>query len=320
MGDQQGPVAGIDYPRNFDEFNRFFIDEASCREYLFRVRWKQGYQCLRCGSRTSPWVTARGYLHCRRCESELSITAGTVFERTRSPLKTWFLAMWLVTSQKQGASASGLQRVLGVGSYQTVWTWLHKLRRAMVRPGRSPLRGWVEVDETYVGGTEKGSKRGRGAEKKEIVAIAVELHPPKGWGRVRMRRIPDVSGASLMPFVADFVEPGSEIHTDGWSGYHELSKHGYSHNRTVLSDSGDPAHVAMPGVHRISSLLRRWLLGTHQGSVSGKHLDYYLDEFTFRFNRRTSGSRGLLFYRLIEQAVATAPTLYRHLVEDNHNM
>lgn len=320
MADQQGPVGGIDYPRNFDEFNRFFANEEFCRDYLFRLRWKQGYQCLRCGSKTSPWVTARGYLHCKSCEGELSITAGTVFERTRSPLKTWFLAMWLITSQKHGASASGLQRVLDLGSYQTAWTLMHKLRRAMVRPGRSPLSGCVEVDETYVGGTEKGSKRGRGAEKKEIVAIAVELHSPKGFGRVRMRRIPDVSGASLIPFVCDFVKIGSEIHTDGWSGYNGLPKHGYTHNRTVLSDSGDPAHVAMPGVHRISSLLRRWLLGTHQGSVSGKHLDYYLDEFTFRFNRRTSGSRGLLFYRLMEQAVATAPTLYRQLVDSKHNI
>jgi transposase-like protein len=228
--------------------------------------------------------------------------------------------MWFMTSQKHGASALGLQRMLGLGSYQTAWTWLHKLRRAMVRPGRERLHGRVEVDETYVGGSESGSKRGRGSEKKQIVVIAVEIHSPMGFGRIRMRRITDVKGVSLVPFVCDVVEQGSEILTDGWSGYNDLHKQGYKHNKTVLSDSGDPAHVVMPGVHRIASLLKRWLLGTHQGAVSGKHLDYYLDEYTFRFNRRASRSRGMLFYRLMEQTVATAPLPYRLLVQGNHNM
>jgi transposase-like protein/DNA-directed RNA polymerase subunit RPC12/RpoP len=320
MEDKQGPIAGIDYPRTFNEFNRFFTDEASCRAYIARLRWPNGYQCLKCGSKASPWVTSRGYIHCRQCESEISVTARTIFEDTRNPLKTWFLAMWFVTSQKHGASALGLQRVLGLGSYQTAWTWLHKLRRAMIRPGRTRLNGHVEVDETYIGGAESGGKRGRGAGKKEIVAIAIEIHIPKGFGRVRMRRIPNVSGASLIPFVCDFVEPGSVILTDGWKGYNDLPKHGYVHNKTILSNTGDPAHVAMPGVHRVSSLLKRWLLSTHQGAVSSKHLDYYLDEYTFRFNRRLSHSRGLLFYRLMEQAVVTAPTSYRNIVDVNHNI
>ena len=318
MADEQGRFPRTKYPRTFQELDRFFRNEDACRRYLAELRWPDGYRCPRCGSEDSPWVTARGYLHCRECEGEVSITAGSVFEGTRKPLRSWFLAMWFVTSQKHGASALGLQRVLGLGSYQTAWTWLHKLRRAMVRPGRERLRGRVEVDETYVGGAEEGGKRGRGAEK-EIVAIAVEVLAPRGFGRVRMRRVPDVSGASLIPFVGNFVEPGSEIRTDGWRGYNALSRHGYTQLKTVLSDSGNPAHVAMPGVHRIASLLKRWLLGTHQGAVSGKHLDYYLDEFTFRFNRRASRSRGLLFHRLMEQAVATGPTRYRDLVDGNHN-
>src|SRR4030067_3452454 len=176
----------------------------------------------------------------------------------------------------------------------------------MVRPCRERLHGSVEVDETYVGGAEKGGKRGRCAENKEIVVIAVEVFLPKGFGRIRMRRVPDLSGDSLVPFICDVVEPGSEILTDGWSGYNSLSQHSYTHGRTVLSESGDPAHVAMPGVHRIAALLKRWLLGIHQGAGSAKHLEYYLDEYTFRFNRRTSRSRGMLFYRLMQQAVATA--------------
>jgi transposase-like protein len=228
--------------------------------------------------------------------------------------------MWFVTSQKDGASALGLQRVLGLGSYQTAWTWLHKLRRAMVRPGRDRLRGRIEVDETYVGGSKVGGHRGRGSEGKEIVVIAVEVHSPKGFGRVRMRRVPDVSGSSLVPFVCEVAEKGSVILTDGWGGYNQLSECGYEHEQVILSDTGDPAHVSMPGVHRIAALLKRWLLSTHQGSFSAKHLEYYLDEYTFRFNRRKSQSRGLLFYRLVEQAVQTAPLTYRQIVERTHNL
>jgi len=313
-------TAGIDYPRNLQEFDRWFADEAACRSYIFRVRWPEGYECFRCRSKAPPWVTSRGYLHCRQCGGEISITAGTVFERTGKPLRVWFQAIWLVTSQKHGASALGLQRVLGLGSYQTAWTWLHKLRRAMLRPGRERLHGSVEVDETYVGGAATGGKRGRGAGNKQIVVIAVEVLRPKGFGRIRMRRVPDVSGDSLVPFICNVAEPGTEILTDAWGGYNSLSKHNYMHSRTVLSDSGDPAHVAMPGVHRIAALLKRWLLGIHQGAVSGKHLDYYLDEHTFRFNRRTSRSRGMLFYRLIQQAVATTAVPYRQLVDGNNKI
>jgi transcription elongation factor Elf1 len=226
MDDRMGPKAGTDYPRCYQEFVEWFGDNAACRRYLQERRWPQGFQCPQCGKHSQPWTTAREYLHCRDCGAEVSVTAGTVFERTRISLKTWFAAMWFVTSQKDGASALGLKRVLGFGSYQTAWTWLHKLRRAMVRPGRDRLRGRIEVDETYVGGSKVGGQRGRGSEGKEIVVIAVEVHSPKGFGRVRMRRIPDVSGSSLVPFVCDVAERGSTILTDGWRGYNQLSKCG----------------------------------------------------------------------------------------------
>jgi transposase-like protein len=313
MNDAASPVAGRDYPRTFSEFDCFFPDEAACREYLRRLRWPAGFVCPRCGKQVEAWMTARGYLHCRTCGGQTSITGGTVFQGTRKPLRTWFLAMWFVTSQKHGANALGLQRVLGLGSYQTAWTWLHKLRRAMVRPGRERLCGQVEVDESYVGGEEE-AVHGRQTDTKAIVAIAVEMRQPKGFGRVRIKRVADVSAASLGSFVGQAVQPGSIVHTDGWKGYNNLSKQGYRRRVTVLSDSGDPAHVLMPGVHRVASLLKRWLLGTHQGAVSNKHLDYYLDEFTFRFNRRTSASRGLLFFRLMQQAAATPATSYQVLI------
>ena len=219
-----------------------------------------------------------------------------------------------MTNQKLGVSALGLQRVLGFKSEQTAWTMLHKYRRAMVRRDRDKLAGDAEVDETYVGGVSRGGKRGRGAEKKCIVAIAVELHVPKGFGRVRMRHVPDVRAASLVPFVCDAVEAGSLIRTDGHKGYDALPSHGYRRKKLILSASNSPAHVSMPAVHRVASLLKRWLLGTHHGSVRSEHLQSYLEEFTFRFNRRHSRRRGLLFYRLLQQVVLTPPVPYKEIV------
>jgi len=233
------------------------------------------------------------------------VTAGTIFDKTRTPLTTWFEAAWHVTTAKNGLSAKTLERTLGV-RYRVAWAMLQRLRVAMVRAEREQLSGEVEVDETFLGGPKPGGKRGRGAIK-SVVVIAVEIKQPKGFGRVRMRHIPDASGAHLVPFVSDVVLPGASVLTDGWRGYNGLVGRGYAHKRTILHTSDDPAHVLMPGVHRIASLLKRWVLGTHQGSVTPDHLQSYLEEFTFRFNRRTSRSRGLLFRRLLEQAVVTGP-------------
>lgn len=301
MSEKTHPVGGVDYPRTLQEFDEWFSSESACVEYLRRLRWAEEFRCPNCGGNKA-WLTGRGLLRCSSCQRQTSVIAGTLFEGTRKPLRTWFQAMWYVTSQKFGGNALGLKRVVGFGSYQTAWTWLHKMRHAMVRPGRDRLSGKVEVDETYVGGKETGV-RGRKTEKKAIVVVAVEIYEPYGFGRVRLRQVTDVSEASLVPFVCEMVDPGSEVLTDGWGGYNTLSEHTYIHSKTILSSSGDPAHVSMPGVHRIAALLKRWLLGTHQGSVSNKYLDYYLDEYTFRFNRRTARARGLLFYRLVEQAV-----------------
>lgn len=319
MKDAPNPVAGVDYPRTYQQFLSWFADEKDCRSYLLKCRWPHGFKCAHCGWLGEPWTTARGYLHCQQCGSETSVTAGTIFDRTRMPLRTWYAAIWFMMSQKDGTSALGLQRVLGFGSYQTAWTWLHKMRRAMVRPDRERLSGKVEVDETYVGGFQPGDKPGRGGVRRSVVVIAVETQEPKGFGRVRMRRVADASGDSLVHFVSDVVEKGSEILTDGWKGYNRLTQLGYTHRPTAVSNSGDPAHVSMPAVHRVAALLKRWLLGTHQGAVSAKHLDYYLDEYTFRFNRRSARSRGLLFYRLLQQAASTSPVSFCQIVEDDHN-
>ena len=312
MSEHQGhPVGGIDYPQTLQEFDAWFSTEEACARYLQRLRWLEGFKCPSCGG-AKAWQTGRDLLRCAACQRQTSLTAGTIFEGTRKALRTWFQAMWYLTSQKSGVSALGLKRVLGLGSYQTAWVWLHKLRRAMVRPGRELLNGCVEVDETYVGGEEEGTA-GRYTETKAIVVIALEMLSPKGFGRVRLRQVRDVSGESLLGFIRAAVAPGATVMTDGWSGYNSVATSGYLHRRTVISTSGSPAHVAMPGVHRVASLLKRWLLGTHHGAVSPEHLDYYLDEYTFRFNRRTSRARGLLFHLLMEQAVHTAPAGYAHI-------
>ena len=255
-----------------------------------RLRWPEGFQCPRCHSGKA-WTTARGLLHCEKCGHQTSLTAGTLFEGTRKPLRVWFQAAWYLTNQKFGVSALGLKRILGLGSYQTAWTWLHKLRRAMVRPGRDLLTGRIEVDETYIGGNEEGVF-GRQLKGKSLVVIALETMSPKGFGRVRLRQVPDASGASL-------------------------STQGYHHERRIISGSGNQAHFVLPGPHRIASLLKRWLLGTHHGAVRHEHLEYYLDEYTFRFNRRRSRARGLLFHRLIEQAVNLSPATYGQIIGEN---
>jgi transposase-like protein len=306
MEEPRHPVSGVDYPGTFQEFDEWFRSENACLDYIANLRWPKGFICPGCGEFTDkPSLMRRGLFLCRECKRQTSITAGTLFHGSHKPLRTWFLAMWFVTSEKHGASALGLQRVLGFGSYNTAWTWLHKLRRAMVRPGRDQLTGAVEVDETYVGGI--GTKvRGRGAKRKTIVAIAAEVRG-RGPGRIRMAKIPDLSAPSLRGFLRDNVQKGAKLRTDAWSGYNGIDVMGYKHTVINISDTGDPAHVVMPCVHRVASLLDRWWLGIHQGAIRPSHLDYYLDEFTFRFNRRTSRARGLLFYRLMEQAIDCSP-------------
>ncbi len=220
-----------DYPRTLAELETRFSSEQACRDYLLRLRWPEGVRCSRC-SESKVWSLRAGLWQCTRCRYQISVTAGTIFQDTRTPLTIWFRAMWWVTSQKNGVSALGLQRVLGLGSYQTAWAWLHKLRRAMVRPGRDRLSGRVEVDETYLGGLEEGV-RGRQTESKAVIVVAAE-EDGKGIGRIRMRRIPDASAQSLVPFVKESVEPGHVVHTDGWLGYAPLESHGYIHKITFL--------------------------------------------------------------------------------------
>lgn len=304
----------MDYPRDWPEFLRFFGDEAACLSYLERLRWPGGFGCPGCGYGAA-WRTKRGLWVCRGCGRQSSVTAGTLLAGTRTPLSSWFAAVWQLTNQKQGLSALGLQRMLGLGSYETAWAQLHKLRRAMVRPGRELLDGLVEVDEGYVGGREVGVA-GRLTEDKAIVACAVEVRPGarESAGRVRLTRLERVTKKTLEGFVCEAAAAGARVRTDGWNAYAGLPELGFHHEPINLTATAESASTSMPHVHRVFALLKRWLLGTHQGSVESHQLDYYLDEFSFRFNRRRSSHRGLLFYRLLQEVVATEPIPLKQLV------
>lgn len=306
-----------EYPMTFDEFARLFLMEEQCRDYLYRIRWPNGFVCQKCGTVAEPWQIGNMVYRCTSCRGETSVIAGTIFQDTRKPLRTWFTAIWWVTTQKSGASAMGLQQILGLKSYTTAWTWLHKIRTAMVNPNRTKLSGTVEVDECYIGGEEHGGKRGRGTSNKSLVVIAVELLEGRNQlGRVRMKAVPDMSKESLQGFIEENVEIGSTIITDGWSSYVSLRESGYMHTVPKKFEVADPENI-LPHVHMIISLLKRWLLGTHQGAVQEMHLQAYLDEYVFRFNRRKAAKRGLLFYRLIECAMQVPPTTQDQLLGHN---
>ncbi len=298
-----------DFPKTLLELERRFSCEGACAEYLAALRWPGGWVCPRCAG-TDAWSVRRKRWLCGYCRYEMSVTAGTVFQDSHLPLTIWFRAMWQITSQKNGISALGLQRVLGLGSYKTAWAMLHKLRRAMVRPGRERLDGVVEVDETYWGGEETGAI-GRRTEIKAMIIVAAQ-EDGKGIGRIRLRSIPNLTKGTLHGFIAQAITPGSTVRTDGLPAYMGLD--GYAHDRQTQRHQAEGEHV-LPRVHRVISLLKRWLLGTHQGAIGQDHLNDYLDEFTFRFNRRTSTSRGKLFYRLAQQVVQVGPAPFATLIK-----
>ena len=302
------------YPANQMEFEEMFKTEQDCIDYLASLRWPNGFECPQCGS-IRFWKKNKGRYECCDCHKETKVTTNTTFHKTTKPLMVWFHAIWWMVAQKNGVSAKGLQKILGLGSYQTAWTWLHKFRRLMVLSGRSKLHGTVEVDEVLVGGKTSG-KRGRGAEGKSLIAVAVEVKGRK-TGRVRLEKIQDASGKSLKEFIEKNIEPSSTVVTDGWASYSEIEKMGYIHKiqRAVVKEDDEEI---LPNVHRIASLLKRWLLGTHQSYLNKNKLGYYLDEYVFRYNRRTSNSRGLLFMRLLEQAVITEPVTYNEIIKENH--
>jgi transposase-like protein len=299
------------YPRNFEEFLEWFSAEEDCAGYLESIRWPAGFVCPKCGGKKA-WRTDRGLWHCQGCQRQSSVTVGTVFEDSRKPLRLWFHVMWLMMAQKTGLSARNLCDTYGFGSYQTAWGWLQKLRSVMIRIGRERLAGRVEVDEAYVGGQKEGT-RGRGAEGKTLVLVAVEGDTKKKLGRVRFRCVATIDRKTVESFVQDYVEPGAIVVTDGLSVYDKLGVAGFDHRPHVVSTGGEEARKQLDHVHLVISLVKRWLGGTHHGAVTPSHLQAYLDEFSFRFNRRLSQHRGKLFYRLMQQAVTQRPPAVKAL-------
>lgn len=291
-----------DFPKNLLEFEEYYKTEQDCIDYLFKLRWPDGFVCPRCKSKDS-WKHSNGLSECRSCNLRTSVISGTILQDTKKPLKLWFYAIWHITSQKYGANALGMQRILGFGSYRTAWAWLHKLRRGMLRPERDKIDGIIQVDEIFIGGKKSG-KRGRGSEGKTLVLVMVQLHGER-IGRIRLSIIPNASSVSLNEKILESIEIGSKIQTDGWRGYNKLKKIGYI--REVVESSASVGDDILPHCHMVASLLKRWLMGTLQGAVSPEHLAYYLDEFTFRFNRRTSKHRGKLFYRVLQNIVKIEP-------------
>jgi transposase-like protein len=275
-----------------------FATEEACRQYVSDIRWDGVPTCPTCKG-TSVWKVRRELLKCKTCRRDFSVTAGTAFGGSRIPLRIWFQALWCMVSQKNGVSALGLGHALGIKRYETAWYLLQRIRGAMVRPHREQLEGLVEVDEVFIGGVKPG-KRGRGALGKVLILVAVEDKDEMGIGRIRIEIIGDATAVSLRQAIRTMIESGSTIRTDEWKGYTAQALHGYQH--TVMKrHSLEPGEDPTPLVHRIASLLKRWLLGTHHGRVEETHLRMYLNEFIFRFNRRKSKSRGKLFYRLIQQ-------------------
>lgn len=298
------------FPENMMDFLERFATEKACLAYLCKVRWPQGFVCPECAGRQG-WKTNRGTVFCGQCQKQTSPTARTILHHSRTALRKWFLAAWLLCTQKTGVSAKTLQRELKVGS-KTAWLMLQKLRQATIRADRSQLTGRVEVDETFVGGQESGVV-GRQAGDKALVVIAVELEGKK-VGRVRWRLIPDASGASLVGFLKDCVTPGTTVHTDDWNGYHGVRAAGFVHRVNVLQGDAERVRKFFPHVHLVASLLKRWLLATHQRRVEKAHLQVYLDEYAFRFNRRRSKHVGKIFYRLMEQMVLRKAKGYKDIV------
>jgi transposase-like protein len=306
-----------DLPRDLPSFLKRFGSDTKCRAYLVRALWPEGFRCRACGHDQAYSHKKRLIEECRACGKQHSILAGTIFEQTKTGLARWFLAIYLVTSSKGGISAMELQRQMGFGSYGTAWSWLHKIRKAMVRPERRPLGERVEADETYLGGPRPG-RGGRGAGGKSVVAGVVETARGKArgrrLGRLRLAIVPDASANSLGGFLAQNVAVPAVVATDGWSGYGRLAAAGYAHEPINLTASWGDAVLRLPAIHLVFGLAKRWLLGTHHGAVSTKHLQAYLDEYVFRFNRRTAKRIAHRFARLIEQAVQTPPVTYRRIV------
>lgn len=308
VGDPVRLARALKPPKSLREFNRRFATETDCEEFLFAVRYPQGFVCPSCAVEHGWALKGKRLIECANGH-KVSLTSGTVLHRTRQELQTWFYAVYLMTTLTPGISALQFQRQLGIKRYETAFQMLHKIRSVLVAPGRELLRNVVEVDETFVGGKDP-DRDGRGGDKILVVgAVEVMIYSElktrktrQRTGRVRLSIVPNASADSVAGFVEREVDPGATVHTDGWDGYRRLTRSGYDHQRWVQGKNRD-AKPVLPHIHRIFSNLKAWLQGTHHGRVEPKYLQAYLNEYTFRFNRRFW--RGPAFLRALTLMVGT---------------
>ena len=292
-----------DFPKTATEFDERFSTEEDCRAYLIAARWGGSPECARCGSKRL-WTLGDGAkFECADCRHQTSLTAGTVLEKTRKPLKMWFRAIFEISARRTGISGKDLQRIMGFGSYETAWTWLQKLRSAMVRSDSEPMGPFVQTDEALVGG--------KGGPHKEMVLVAAEAN-----GRVRLAHVENNDTGTCERFVSGQIAADAHVVTDGHAGYNEESLGERSHDAVVQTKAERREHDAVQACHWTISLLKRWLIGTHAGAVSDKHLQAYLDEFAFRHNRRKTKGVGRIAARVIESLLAKPPIPMRKLVDD----
>jgi len=313
------------YPENFIDFIDYFATDLDCRNYILAMRWGNGFTCSTCGH-NEYWTNEKiSYCICRECRHRISLLAGTVMQDSKLPVRVWFAAMWLFVTQKDGISAKSLQENLGLCSYRSSWSLLHKLRVAMVRSDREKLSGVVEVDEEYIGGVLEDGKKGRGSENKQLVVVAVQLEKIPGnnpnrpllrdyrLAKIRAKHIPNASKIELHNFIKENIEKGSTIIRDGWAGYSGIDDEGY-HSEIIKMSEATSEEEKLPHIHLAISLIKRWILGTYQGNIDENNLQIYLEEYAFRFNRKTSHNRGWLFYRMVQGALSTRPHPYESLL------
>ena len=313
------------YPKNIIEFMDRFPTDIECRKYLLSIRWEDGFFCPTYGHNEYWTNEESSYCICCKCRYRISLLAGTIMQDSKLPVRIWLTAMWLFVTQKDGISAKSLQENLGLRSYKSAWSLLHKLRIAMVRSDREKLSGIIEVDEEYIGGTLEGGKRGRGSENKQLVAVAVQLDKISGdnpdrpllrdyrLSKIRAKHIPSASKVELHAFIKENITQGSTLIRDDWSGYYGIDDEGY-HSKITKTSKSTSEEDKLPHIHLAISLIKRWILGTYQGSIDEYNLQTYLEEFTFRFNRKTSHNRGWLFYKMLQGAMATEPHIYESLL------
>ena len=303
MADADTDALWRNFPKTAPEFEARFATEEDCRAYWIEARWGGKPACAACSSERV-WPERGGTLfECAACGHQTSLTSGTLLQGTRKPFKTWFRAVFEISSRRNGISAKDLQRIMGFGSYETAWTWLHKLRVALVRPEREPLSQHVQIDEGFVGGKRGG---------KSMVLVATETTD----GRIRLAHADNNDAATLKQFADAHVAPAAAVTTDGLASYNAKSLGERPHEGIVQTKAERQVHDTLQGVHWTMSLLKRWLLGTHAGAVSGKHLQAYLDEFTFRHNRRKTKGVGRIAARTLQQLVVCAPMTMKMLVKE----